>query len=118
MRSMYNLKNNVKENFMNKKKNNKKTQSQINHFINACITRVGEVLDMKAIISQIQNSELELIDKQSNRVSRWKYQYKGKLYMLCYDSKRNQLATVIPYYEGMENNTLESKYWWLKAGQV
>lgn len=75
--------------------------------------RLGHYLDQDIIIRQIKNNELAFIDRQSNRVSRWKYTVDNKEYMICYDSMRKQLITIMPYKEGMENNEIDTYYWWM-----
>lgn len=90
-----------------------KKHSQYIHFDNACITRLGHRLDQNIIIKQIRNNELEFIDRQSHRVSRWKYLVDNKEYMICYDTARKQLITIIPYKDNMEDNKENTYYWWI-----
>ena len=92
-------------------KRNLKKQTQNRHFNNACENRAGEVLDSKEITKQIQNGELEFLDRQSNKITRWKYNHNGKDYIIVYDKKFNQPVTIIPYREDYKNNN--DKYWWL-----
>lgn len=71
---------------MRTKRNKKMTkkQSQHIHFDKACMERLGHYIDQDIIIKQIKNNELTLIDRQSNRVTRWKYVEDDKEYMICY----------------------------------
>ena len=98
----------------NLKKNIKKL-SQGTHFSIACLERVGMILDHDYIVRKIQNKELEFVDKQSNRITRWKYKVNDKEYILVYDKDRKQLVTIIPYKEGMEKVSIkDTYYWWCK----
>jgi len=91
---------------------NKKKQRQQSHFKDACLKRIGQILDVAGIIKKIQNNELEFIDRQSNRITRWKYSFNNMDYMIVYDKIRKEPVTIVPYFEGMTNS---DRYWWLSA---
>lgn len=89
-----------------------KQQCQIFHFVKSCINRLGKALDPKVITAQIKKGELELLDKQSSRVRRYKYIFNGKEYVICYDVYRKQPITIFPYL--VDYNNKQNKYlWWL-----
>ena len=90
-----------------------KKQTQKRHFKSACETRVGEILDSDEITKLIQQRKLKFIDKQSNKITRWKYTHNNRDYMVVYDKKYNQPVTIMPYQEGKEN--CSDRYWWLMA---
>ena len=91
-----------------------KYRTQQIHFQNACLARVGEVLDNKELSGLVQQNKMEFIDRQSNNITRWKYTYKEKDYMLIYNKQYKQVVTIIPYIEGMENNCWDTYYWWVQ----
>ena len=86
---------------MRRKKKTKK-ECQVVHFQKRCIERVGKLLDRKEIIRQIQDGKLEFIERQTNRVSIWKYPLEGKDYKIVYDKLRKQVVTI---YELDEKNS-------------
>ena len=95
-----------------KKKTGKRRTVQT-HFANACLKRVGVLLDEKEIVQKLQNQQLDFIDRQSNNITKWKYVFNEKEYMLIYNKQYKQLVTIIPYKEGMEKNQSSEMYWWL-----
>lgn len=97
----------------NKKLPMSKKKSQEAHFIKSCINRLGTIIDNNEIVRLIKG-ELELIDKESSRISRFKYVYNDNEYMIVYDRKRKRAVTIIPYSEGMEKNVTDYYFWRLK----
>ncbi len=95
-----------------------KKKAQNTHFITSCRQRLGQVLDPKIITSQIKKGTLELIDKQSHRVSRYKYIFEEKEYMICYDTFRKQPITIFPYSKEYENNLEKKYFWWLSEEEI
>lgn len=75
---------------MPSKKRNIKT-----HFKRRSLERVGVLLDEKELIRKIQNNELEFVERQSNRVTVFRYSYQGKFYRLIYDKTRKQIITIL-----------------------
>ena len=67
------------------------------HFAIRCLQRLGHIPDSKDLVNKIQNQELEFVDKQSNRVSRWAWTDKitNTECVLVYDRIRKQLVTVL-----------------------
>jgi hypothetical protein len=72
-----------------------KKKSIKTHFSLRSIERVGVFLDEKALVKKIQNNELEFIEKQSNRVTVFRFYYKEQAYKLVYDKTRKQIITVL-----------------------
>lgn len=73
---------------------NKKKSVQ-SHFFRRSIERVGVLLNEKELIRKIQNNELEFVERQSNRVTVFRYEYNGKKYRLVYDKNRKQIVTIL-----------------------
>ena len=84
------------------------------HFAKACVARVGILLNEEEIVNQLQNNQLEFIERQSNNITKWKYFYNEKEYMLVYNKQYKQLVTIIPYKDGMEKNKNTDMFWWIK----
>ena len=106
-----------KEVYMAKKGTKKKTgkrRTVETHFAKACVARVGILLNEEEIVNQLQNNKLEFLERQSNNITKWKYIYNEKEYMLVYNKQYKQLVTIIPYKEGMEKNPRSDMYWWIK----
>lgn len=64
-----------------------------------CKERFGFTLGrkgMRAIVEMIAQGKAEFVDRQSNRVTRWKVRFGGVEMIAVYDKKRKQLATVLP----------------------
>ena len=79
---------------MKKKKKTKKDNERI-HFEKRCLERVGVFLDRKEIIRKIKNQELEFIERQSNRITIWRYYFLDKSYRVVYDKLRKQCVTIL-----------------------
>ena len=67
------------------------------HFANRCLQRLGHLPDSKDRINKIQNQELQFVDRQSNRLTRWLWLDKitNTECVLVYDKIRKQLVTVL-----------------------
>lgn len=72
------------------------------HFASRCIQRLGYIPDFNSLVTKIQNQELQLYDRQSNRVTRWKWidPVHGISCILPYDGIRKQLITIL--FEDLE----------------
>jgi len=77
-----------------KKRKNTKRDNQRLHFEKRCLERIGVLLDRKEIIRKIKENLLEFINRESNRVTVWKYEYAGKYYKVFYDKQRKQVITI------------------------
>lgn len=78
-----------------RKKINSKKEAQRHHFEMRTLQRVGQVLNQKELIWKIQNGELEFIERQSNRVSLFRYVINGTAYKIVYDRQRKQVVTIL-----------------------
>ena len=65
------------------------------HFQRRSSERIGVLLDEKELVKKIQNNELEFFERQSNRVTVFKYEYQDKKYKLIYDKNRKQIITIL-----------------------
>ena len=86
-----------------KRKSKKKTVDD--HFARRCIQRLGYVPNQKELVRQIQNNMLEYVDRQSLRVTRWKWTdpvHKVDC-ILPYDKDRKQIITVL--FESIYNDS-------------
>lgn len=50
----------------------------------------------RRLVYDIQNNRLEFVDRQSNRVSRWRFWFNGKESFVIYDKKRKSIVTFLP----------------------
>ena len=83
-----------------KKKSKKKNVD--NHFTLRCLERLGYIPNKNELVRAIQNGELEFLEKQSNRVTRWLWidpLSKTKC-IIPYDKERKQVITVLFKREG------------------
>lgn len=67
------------------------------HFARRCIERIGYVPDTKELIKKIQSQKLEFVERQSNRVTvfRWVDPISNTVCRLPYDKERHQLITIL-----------------------
>jgi len=86
-----------------RKKINSKKEAQRHHFEMRTLQRVGQVLNQKELIWKIQNGELEFIERQSNRVSLFRYVINGTAYKIVYDRQRKQVVTILYEVEQCKN---------------
>lgn len=73
---------------------NKKKAIKV-HFQRRSLERIGVLLDEKELVKKIQNNELEFIERQSNRITVFRYKYQNKIYRLVYDKTRKQIVTIL-----------------------
>ena len=90
-----------------RKKRVTKAKVMRNHFWQRSIERVGYLVDEKELINLIQTQKLKFIEKQSNRVSVFRWISKeGKKFRLVYDKIRHQIITIL-IEKGEENDNYE-----------
>ena len=65
------------------------------HFQKRSLERVGVLLNEKIIIDSIQKNKLEFIERQSNRITVWRYIFMDKKYRVVYDKTRKQIVTIL-----------------------
>lgn len=78
-----------------RKKSNRKKEAQRKHFEKRSLERVGVVLNRKELIRKIQNNELEFLERQSHRVSIFRFEYLEEFYRIVYDKERKQIVTIL-----------------------
>lgn len=74
-----------------------KKNSEDFHFAKRCIERIGYVPDTKEIVKQIQKNELEFIERQSNRITlfKWVEPITKTNCHVVYDKQRKRLVTIL-----------------------
>ena len=80
------------------------------HFAKRCLQRLGYLPDSKDLVNKIQNQELQFVDRQSNRLTRWLWLDKISNIecVLVYDRIRKQLVTVL--FKDLMNLTRQQSY--------
>lgn len=81
-----------------KKRRDSKAKNQTYHFQKRCEERLGCQIDRKSILRRIKNQEFDdnfhLLDKQSNRVTRYRYKIQDKWYIIPYDKNTHKVITI------------------------
>ena len=81
-----------------KKHNMSKAKNQTRHFKRRCDERIGIQIDRKAIQRRIRNQKFDnnfyKLDKQSNRVTRYRYKFQDKWYIIPYDKNTHKVITI------------------------
>lgn len=81
-----------------KKHRNSKAKNQTYHFKKRCDERLGTQLDRKSIQSRIKRQKFDenfyLLDRQSNRVTRYRYKHQNIWYIIPYDKNTHKVITV------------------------
>lgn len=80
-----------------KKKTTGKKKAVDGHFTLRCLERLGYIPNKNELVKAIQAGELELYDRQSNRVTRWLWidPVKKIECIIPYDKERKQVITVL-----------------------
>ena len=65
------------------------------HFQKRSLERVGVLLNEKVIVNLIQENKLEFIERQSNRITVWRYVFMDKTSRVVYDKQRKQIVTIL-----------------------
>ena len=67
------------------------------HFQKRCLQRLGYIPNMKDLVALIQKGRLEFYERQSNRVTVWRWvdQMHGVKCLLPYDKERKQIITIL-----------------------
>ncbi len=88
-----------------KKQLNSKAKNQTRHFKRRCDERLGIQIDRKSIQRQIRSQLFDenfyFLDKQSNRITRYRYKYRDKWYIIPYDKNTHKVITI---FEDMKNS--------------
>ena len=65
------------------------------HFKRRCEERLGFIPDVKILTKLIQNAKIPFVERQSNRITKWRWINNGKSYILVYDKERKQIVTIL-----------------------
>jgi len=81
-----------------KKYRTSKAKCQTHHFKRRCDERLGMQIDRKAIQRRIREQKYDenfyLLDRQSNRVTRYRYKFQDKWYIIPYDKNTHKVITI------------------------
>ena len=74
-----------------------KKKSVDDHFSIRCIERLGYIPKKEDLVRAIQMGELQFLDRQSNRVTRWMWTdpVKNIECIIPYDKERKQVITIL-----------------------
>lgn len=81
-----------------KKHRSTKAKNQTYHFKKRCDERLGVQIDRKSVQRRIKNQKYDenfyLLDRQSNRVTRYRYKFQDKWYIIPYDKNTHKVITI------------------------
>ena len=81
-----------------KKHRSSKAKNQTYHFKKRCDERLGVQIDRKSIQRRIKSQKYDenfyLLDRQSNRVTRYRYKFQDKWYIIPYDKNTHKVITI------------------------
>lgn len=81
-----------------KKHRTSKAKNQTYHFKKRCDERLGVQINRKSIQRRIQQQNYDedfyFLDKQSNRVTRYRYRFENKWYIIPYDKNTHKVVTI------------------------
>ena len=81
-----------------KKNRISKAKNQTYHFKKRCDKRIGTQIDRKAIQRRIKEQNYDenfyFLNRQSNRVTRYRYKYQDKWYIIPYDKNTHKVITI------------------------
>lgn len=88
-----------------------KAKNQTYHFKKRCDERLGVQIDRKAIQRRIMEQKFDeqfyFLDRQSNRVSRYRYKFQDKWYIIPYDKNTHKVITI--FEDNKQDTVLETK---------
>ncbi len=94
-----------------KKNRISKAKNQTYHFKKRCDERLGVQIDRKAIQRRIKEQKFDeqfyFLDRQSNRVSRYRYRFQDKWYIIPYDKNTHKVITI--FEDNKQDTVLETK---------
>lgn len=80
-----------------------KAKNQTYHFKKRCEERLGVQIDRKSLQRRIQKQKFDenfyLLDRQSNRVTRYRYKFQDKWYIIPYDKNTHKVITIFEDYK-------------------
>lgn len=94
-----------------KKNRSSKAKNQTYHFKKRCDERLGIQIDRKLIQRRIKAQKYDeyfyFLDRQSNRVSRYRYKFQDKWYIIPYDKNTHKVITI--FEDNKQDTVLETK---------
>lgn len=80
-----------------------KAENQTFHFKKRCDERVGVQINRKSLQKRIQEQDFDeefyFLKRQSNRVSRYRYKFQNKWYIIPYDKNTHKVITIFEDYK-------------------
>jgi len=81
-----------------KKRRRTKAENQTYHFKKRCDERLGVQINRKSIQKRIKEKEYDeyfyMLNRQSNRVTRYRYKFRDKWYIIPYDKNTHKVITI------------------------
>ncbi len=94
-----------------KKHRASKAKNQTYHFKKRCDERLGKQIDRKSIQRRIKEQKYDenfyLLNRQSNRVTRYRYKFQDKWYIIPYDKNTHKVITI--FEDNKQDVILETK---------
>lgn len=94
-----------------KKHRTTKAKNQTYHFKRRCDERLGVQIDRKLIQRRIKEQKFDeqfyFLDRQSNRVSRYRYKFQDKWYIIPYDKNTHKVITI--FEDNKQDVVIETK---------
>lgn len=88
-----------------------KAKNQTYHFKKRCDERLGVQIDRKLIQRRIKEQKFDeqfyFLDRQSNRVSRYRYKFQDKWYIIPYDKNTHKVITI--FEDNKQDIVIETK---------
>lgn len=88
-----------------------KAKNQTYHFKKRCDERLGVQIDRKAIQKHIKEQKFSenfyFLDKQSNRVTRYRYKFQNTWYIIPYDKNTHKVITI--FEDNNQDITMETQ---------
>ena len=93
-----------------KKHHRSKAKNQTYHFKKRCNERLGMQIDRKALQRRIREQKLDeklyVLNKQFNRVTRYRYKFQDKWYIIPYDKNTHKVITI--FEDKIQDVTIQS----------
>lgn len=88
-----------------------KAKNQTYHFKKRCDERLGAQIDRKAIQKHIKEQKFSekfyFLDRQSNRVTRYRYKFQNTWYIIPYDKNTHKVITI--FEDNNQDITMETQ---------
>ncbi len=88
-----------------------KAKNQTYHFKKRCDERLGAQIDRKAIQKHIKEQKFSenfyFLDRQSNRVTRYRYKFQNTWYIIPYDKNTHKVITI--FEDNNQDITMEAQ---------